>query len=423
MSGGRTLARFGWILLLGLALALILPSWPAFDGGRAAAQERVWSLRDFLFPRRQQRVVEPEVQPAPAPAPAKPQRARKPKRVEAAPKPVPPPPAPVAAKAADARVVLVVGDFVASALAEGLDSVFADNPRVRVVDRTRSASGFVRDDHYDWIGQIGGLIDTEKPAAIVILAGANDRQQMKLGDGRAAARSPEWTNEYSARTATFASLVVGAGKPLVWVAAPAFRSPKTTSDMLALNEIFHTSATSAGAEFVDLWDGFVDEKGAFVATGPDINGQPVRLRAGDGVNFTADGKRKLAFYVEKPLRKLLDMPDAAVAAAAPATPDPLVPRLPTDRTPPMMIDDPALDGGVELMGAAGLPPAGPASIPEPLLETARPSASLAVVEGRPGRADDFVWPPRPAEDTGRTASTTQAPAEPAAASAGRLASP
>ncbi len=54
-----------------------------------------------------------------------------------------------------------------------------------------------------------------------------------------------------------------------------------------------------GGEFVDIWDGFVDEGGEFVITGSDINGQPVRLRGQDGVSFTAAGKRKLAFYAEK----------------------------------------------------------------------------------------------------------------------------
>ena len=40
---------------------------------------------------------------------------------------------------------------------------------------------------------------------------------------------------------------------------------------------------------MDIWDGFVDENGAYVSTGPDINGQPARLRAGDGINLTKAG--------------------------------------------------------------------------------------------------------------------------------------
>ena len=93
-----------------------------------------------------------------------------------------------------------------------------------------------------------------------------------------------------------------------------------TSDMLAFNDIYHSAAESHGGEFVDVWDGFVDENGAFVTTGPDINGQPVRLRADDGINVTKAGKRKLAFYTEKPLAKILGLaaPGSVAPAAAPA---------------------------------------------------------------------------------------------------------
>ncbi|TIM80838.1 MAG: DUF459 domain-containing protein, partial [Mesorhizobium sp.] len=68
-----------------------------------------------------------------------------------------------------------------------------------------------------------------------------------------------------------------------------------------------STAESHGGEFVDIWDGFVDEEGAFVTSGPDINGQPVRLRTDDGIRVSKAGKRKLAFYAEKPLLKILGM--------------------------------------------------------------------------------------------------------------------
>ena len=32
-----------------------------------------------------------------------------------------------------------------------------------------------------------------------------------------------------------------------------------------------------------------------------MNGQPVRLRSDDGINLSKAGKRKVAFYAEKPL--------------------------------------------------------------------------------------------------------------------------
>ena len=146
--------------------------------------------------------------------------------------------------------------------------------------------------------------------------------------------------------------------------------------MLAFNEIYRSAAEKHGGEFVDVWDGFVDENGAFVANGPDINGQPVRLRADDGINLAKAGKRKLAFYAEKPLGKVLGdavvtPPLAADATlAGELTPDGrrrwpgdetaeeepevvigLSDLGPIDPSRPIMLRSPALDGGTEILGA------------------------------------------------------------------------
>jgi hypothetical protein len=353
----------------------------------ASAQERRgfgWSLRDLLFPQRQERyeLLGPV---------EKPQRKRK----KAVPDTPVAPPAPVVEKAPDARVVLVVGDFMASGLAEGLEDVFADNPGIVVVNRTNGSSGFVRDDFYDWPAEIDGILKEEKPAAIVVMLGSNDRQPMKIGDASEALRSDSWTREYKARTKKFGEALAADKAPFLWVGQPAFKIAKMTSDMLAFDDIYRAAAEATGGEFVDIWDGFVDENGAFVSSGPDINGQLVRLRGDDGINLTRAGKRKIAFYAEKPLLKILGLatPDGAPAQPAPAgapavlNPDGTAIPVLVDRTPPMLLSDPALDGGVELLGAA--PPAQAASSPDK-----DAIADDVALGGVAGRADDFSWPRR-----------------------------
>src|SRR5690606_32108941 len=198
--------------------------------------------------------------------------------------------------------------------------------------------GFVRDDFYNWPQEIGTLIEAEKPAAIVVMLGSNDRQQMRVGDTREAPRSEAWNKEYERRAEAFAKIVSAHKTPFIWVGIPAFRSSKMTSDMLAFNDIYRSASERAGAEFVDIWDGFVDESGAFVTTGPDVNGQPARLRSNDGINLAKAGKRKLAFYAEKPLNKILgEAATPGAAATAPALPvlAPDTPAEPVDRTVPI----------------------------------------------------------------------------------------
>jgi hypothetical protein len=389
---GKAIRR---VPVLIVALAVILTGEILVSAPPALAQEQGgWSLRDLLFPRRRERVAPPPSNDTVRPR--KKTRAKAAQRKEE-------PQAKVVEKAEDARVILVVGDFMASGLAEGLDTLFAQNPALRVIDRSKGSSGLVREDFYNWPAEIGGLLENEKPVAVLVMLGSNDRQQMKVGDNREPPRSDAWTKQYEQRAEALAKSVEAAKVPFLWVGMPSFKTTRMTSDMLAFNDIYRSAAEKAGGEFVDVWDGFVDENGAFISTGPDINGQPVRLRADGGINLTRAGKTKLAFYAEKPLLKILGLGDAAgpgpvsAPAGQPAIAGPEAPAAPitVDRTPPMLLNDPALDGGTELLGASAPTP------PETGLPGEKLPAEKLLVDGlasdaSPGRADDFSWPPPPA---------------------------
>lgn len=363
------------------------------------AQDQGWSLRDLLFPRRRERVEPPaEIQKPKKKARSKPVT----RKAE--------PEVPVVEKAPDARTVLVIGDFMASGLAEGLETVFAENPAIRIADRAKGSSGLVRDDFYDWPASLKDVLETEKPVAVIVMLGSNDRQSMQVGDNREQPRTDAWTKQYEQRAEALARGIEAGKVPFLWVGMPSFKITKMTSDMLAFNDIYRSVAEKAGGEFVDIWDGFVDENGAFVSTGPDINGQPVRLRSDDGINMTRAGKAKIAFYAEKPLLKILGLGDPSGAgtlsapAGQPAVTGPTPPAAPAavDRTPPMLLSDPALDGGGELLGA---PPATPPATQAPGEKL--PGEKLLVEgvasEASPGRADDFSWPPKAQPTTAATA--------------------
>lgn len=303
-------------------------------------------------------------------------------------------------KAEDAARVLVVGDFLAGGLADGLKAAYAENENIRIIDRTNGSSGLVRDDFYDWPAELPGLIEEEEPSAVVVMVGSNDRQQMRVDGGRAEPFSEAWVEEYENRAATIAEEVSSRNLPLIWVGTLPFRSDSMTRDMLSLNDIFQRTSEQVGGEFVDIWDGFVDENGNFVTHGPDINGQPTQLRSSDGINVTSSGRRKMAFYVEKPLTRLFGegVGEAGVAGLGefygPVW-DGLVPSE-IERTMPISLTAPDLEDGSALLGA---------TITSDPAE-ARTAGERLVHEGiapppRQGRADQFVGgaalPPEPEE--------------------------
>ncbi len=370
----RTLLRS--LLLLGMVLSFLLSGMPSASQAQELRQRR--TLFDWIFgaPQREQ----PDI--IELPARKKPRiKKRNPSSVTTLETTAPP-----AVKNADARHILVVGDFLATGLAQGLTAAFSQDPATVIDSRTNNASGLVRDDFYDWRKELPALLSEIRPAALVLMIGANDRQQMRLPEGKADFDTPAFNEAYIGRVQAMLKIGKDAGVPMIWVGLPAFKSTNTSAAALQFNLLYRNETARAGAEFVDIWDGFVDENGKFIQSGSDFTGQPARLRTSDGVGLTAAGKRKLAFYAEKPIRKYLGEPltveqlirldDQSLLASGQQQ----KPAGPPVRTPPISLTDPELDGGNELLGAPGTPPA----VASALMLGKDPAPA--------GRVDDFSRP-------------------------------
>lgn len=387
--------RIAALLCLAMMFTAGAPSGAPFAVSKAHAQEQRQGggLLRFLFQRNQQ---PPQVYEAPQRQPQRTQprrqqqggqqsRQRSAQSGSAAPS---------ITKADDARKVLLVGDFVAGGLAEGLETAFETDASVLIVNRANGSSGLVRDDYYDWPGSLEPMIDEIEPSVVIVMLGSNDRQAMRVDAESQAPRSEVWLKEYERRAKSIADIVSVKGIPLIWVGMIPFRPSTMSADMLAFNDVYRKVAETAGGQFVDVWDGFVDESGAFVQTGPDMNGQPTRLRADDGINISRAGKRKIAFFVEKPLQQALgEAPQPELVFYGPVLPEGFldgsrqVPRI--DRTQPIALFGSPTAGG-DLLGRNGVRPM--RSTP-PAPDTARDEQSGDDAdEDLPpsGRADNFM---------------------------------
>lgn len=403
----RYTKRLAFMLVVVVCAAVIMPpSTSQFSSigdlwgvGAADAQERKKGLLELLFQRNKKK-TKPQIKKAPRVKKTRKKTVRKKakKRVRTARKKPPAAVVPKVEKAENANRILVIGDFVADGMSDGLRLAFAEVANVVVVSRTNGSSGLVRDDFYDWSAKAGPIIEELDPTIVVIMLGSNDRQEMRVNGKIAKVRSPEWVAEYTARVDKLIRTIGETNTPVMWAGSPPFRFRSMSADILAFNEIYRTQTEAAGGYFVDIWDGFVDEQGAFVTSGSDIKGQQVRLRAGDGINFTAAGKRKLAFYVERQLKQLLG--DAAsplltslgTETAPLLTLPPLEAEADLQRTNPISVQDPDLDGGNILLGDINnkrtrqTNPLQAKSVRQRLVEDGVPPPS------QPGRTGNFTWP-------------------------------
>jgi hypothetical protein len=104
------------------------------------------------------------------------------------------------------RNVLVLGDGMADWLAYGLEDAYAEQPDMGVIRRHKTVSGLIRyqpkGDPVDWAAAAKVTLSTEKPDAIVVMLGLNDRVAMRepaaeKSDGKPADKK---TDKKDART-------------------------------------------------------------------------------------------------------------------------------------------------------------------------------------------------------------------------------
>ncbi len=81
------------------------------------------------------------------------------------------------------RNVLVLGDAMADWLAYGLEDAYVEQPDMGVIRRHKTVSGLIRyqpkGDPADWAAAARAILSTEKPDAIVVMLGLNDRVAMR----------------------------------------------------------------------------------------------------------------------------------------------------------------------------------------------------------------------------------------------------
>jgi hypothetical protein len=233
--------------------------------------------------------------------------------------------------------------------------------------------------------------DTELPPDDADNAEAPAARSARLPNGLYEFRGTPWVELYAKKIEEMITAVKSKGVPVIWVGLPAIAGPKGTSDMLFLDSLYREAAGKAGISYVDVWDGFVDERGLFQQKGPDFEGQIRQLRSYDGIFFTKAGARKLAHYVEREITRVLAARSGPIALPTePATPDiNAVPGQPARPLagPILPLTAPSLATD-QLLGGPGTQPAAVDAL------AARTLVKGEALHPPPGRADDFAWPHR-----------------------------
>jgi hypothetical protein len=81
------------------------------------------------------------------------------------------------------RNILVLGDAMADWLAYGLEDAYSEQPDMGIIRKHKTVSGLIKyqpkGDPADWAAAAKGILATEKPEAIVVMLGLNDRVSLR----------------------------------------------------------------------------------------------------------------------------------------------------------------------------------------------------------------------------------------------------
>lgn len=301
--------------------------------------------------------------------------------------------------------VVVFGDSLAEFARQGLDAVYAEDQDVAIVGKIRGGSNLVRSDPAEWPNFIKTTFDSGQKATVaVVMLGLSDRQALQEGDERVELLTDRWKDVYTKRVDAIMAAFKERGVPVVWISLPPMKSSRLSENLMAMNEVYRESVQRNGGAYVDIFPGFVDEENLYTSFGPNVDGEPVRLRTEDGVSFTKAGARKVAHFADVEIKKILEPIRGGTPVATTPVEGQPVPNIeaslpaPPDAATPIALPSKPLVGPVLPLTRQDVTPGGTLVSAPPKLNgdhaypVQRALRTGIATNSRPGRADDFRWP-------------------------------
>jgi len=203
---------------------------------------------------------------------------------------------PARAETPGRAVVAFVGDSMGDGLwgamfrRLGKDKCLAE--KVRLIRKGKNGTGLTRLDQFNWVDEIGKIVEGDHPDLFVGTFGVNDRQGIVEKDKRAIAYpSPAFDSRYQSIVVDVLHAAIAGGSSMLIVGLPVMREDDANADAMAKNKIFEAAVKDAGSDkagYVQPWNSGATPE-TFKPYLPNAKDRMVMVRAPDGVHFTTIG--------------------------------------------------------------------------------------------------------------------------------------
>ncbi|MEG4085414.1 DUF459 domain-containing protein [Microcoleus sp. POL10_C6] len=190
------------------------------------------------------------------------------------------------------RKFLFIGDSVMFDL--GIQLQYTLKKKYNIADTKidyKVSTGLNRIDYYDWYARTSQIFNNYQPDVVIVLFGANDRQNIidSQGKGRAVL-TKEWQKAYQERVERYANLLDSSSvRKVYWVGQSIPNKSSYLKAFPIMNDIYkNASKSSSKIEFISTWETFA-QAGKFVPVVANKSGKRGYVKNNDGLHFTSHG--------------------------------------------------------------------------------------------------------------------------------------
>lgn len=185
--------------------------------------------------------------------------------------------------------VWLAGDSLMGTIAESFINKTGSNPVFQASQDFRIGTGLARPDVYDWPAAVSHEVASAHPDVVVLMFGANDDQDMLVGDQRYPLQTPQWQEEYRRRVSQILDSAADGTRQVIWLGLPAVRRPRLNQTKDLINgAVKAAAATHQNVTFLDT-GALIDGPGGSFSTYLTVAGKAVEVRESDGIHITLAG--------------------------------------------------------------------------------------------------------------------------------------
>jgi len=204
--------------------------------------------------------------------------------------------------------ILEIGDSLGIDLEMGMATELANNPKIRLANRSLVSSGLTSPAFYDWPAHLQGFLNQFHPKLVTVFIGANDTHSITVNGVSQPIGTPGWKKAYSDRVQKIEVEANSAGAEVLWIGLPVMFSPIYASMTRVINATVESALSkSANATYLNTQSVLANSAGKF-AFAQKVNGVTQYIRANDGIHINTAGHLVLATYVVKQLNAIYGLP-------------------------------------------------------------------------------------------------------------------